>query len=91
MATPGRGTVRFETLGEGKIAGLTWRLPPYRWGYDVRSIDAQRVWLIGAARSSASASTVHRINRSATDLAARSAPFLPMALASSRRSPWREH
>ena len=33
MATPGRGAVQFETLGEGEIVGLTWLLPPYRWGY----------------------------------------------------------
>jgi CRP/FNR family cyclic AMP-dependent transcriptional regulator len=39
MVTPGRGAVCFETLGEGEIVGLTWLLPPYRWGYDARAIE----------------------------------------------------
>ena len=38
LVTPGRGVVQFETLGEGEIVGLTWLLPPYRWGYDARAI-----------------------------------------------------
>ncbi len=48
MATPGRGAVQFETLGEGEIVGLTWLLPPYRWGYDARAIELMRAIALDA-------------------------------------------
>ena len=48
VATPGRGAVQFETLGEGEIAGLTWLLPPYRWGYDARATDLVRAIALDA-------------------------------------------
>ena len=48
VATPARGAVRFETLGEGEIVGLTWLLPPYRWGYDARAIELTRAIALDA-------------------------------------------
>jgi CRP/FNR family transcriptional regulator, cyclic AMP receptor protein len=48
MVTPGRGAVTFETLGEGEIVGLTWLLPPYRWGYDARAIELTRAIALDA-------------------------------------------
>ena len=38
----------FETLGEGEIVGLTWLLPPYRWGYDARAIELVRAIALDA-------------------------------------------
>ena len=49
MASPGRGAVQFETLGEGEIVGLTWLLPPYRWGYDARALELTRAMALDAA------------------------------------------
>ncbi len=48
VATPGRGAVMFETLGEGELVGLTWLLPPYRWGHDARAIELTRAIALDA-------------------------------------------
>lgn len=48
IATPGRGHVQFETLGDGEVVGLTWLLPPYRWGYDARAVELTRVLALDA-------------------------------------------
>ncbi|HEY1933987.1 MAG TPA: cyclic nucleotide-binding domain-containing protein [Acetobacteraceae bacterium] len=48
LATPGRGAVQFETVGEGEIVGLTWLLPPYRWGYDARATELTRAIALDA-------------------------------------------
>jgi CRP-like cAMP-binding protein len=48
IATPGRGTVQFETVGEGEVVGLTWLLPPYRWGYDARALELTRALALDA-------------------------------------------
>ena len=48
MAMPGRGAVQYETLGEGEIVGLTWLLPPYRWGYDARATELVRAIALDA-------------------------------------------
>ncbi len=48
VAAPGRGAVQFETVGEGEIVGLTWLLPPYRWGYDARALELTRALALDA-------------------------------------------
>jgi CRP/FNR family transcriptional regulator, cyclic AMP receptor protein len=48
MVTPGRGAVTFDTIGEGDIVGLTWLLPPYRWGYDARALELVRAIALDA-------------------------------------------
>lgn len=48
VVTPGRGAVVFETLGEGEVVGLTWLLPPYRWGYDARAAELTRTIALDA-------------------------------------------
>jgi CRP/FNR family cyclic AMP-dependent transcriptional regulator len=48
MTMPGRGAVQYETLGEGEIVGLTWLLPPYRWGYDARATELVRAIALDA-------------------------------------------
>jgi CRP/FNR family transcriptional regulator, cyclic AMP receptor protein len=30
---PGHGRMVIELLGRGEVAGLSWLLPPYRWGF----------------------------------------------------------
>ena len=42
------GVVRFETVGEGEMVGLTWLLPPYRWGYDARATELTRAIALDA-------------------------------------------
>ncbi len=42
VSAPGRGTLTFQTLGEGEIVGLSWLIPPYRWTYDARAIELTR-------------------------------------------------
>ena len=48
VATPSRGAVRFETVGEGEVVGLTWLLPPYSWGYDARATELTRAVALDA-------------------------------------------
>ncbi len=42
VAVPGRGTMRFLTLEEGEIAGISWLVPPYRWAYDAKAVELTR-------------------------------------------------
>ena len=55
IAAPGRGAVQFETLGEGEIVGLSWLLPPYRWGFDARAIELVRAIALDARACATSA------------------------------------
>ncbi len=48
VVAPNRGAVRFETLGEGEVVGLSWLLPPYRWGYDARATELTRAVALDA-------------------------------------------
>ena len=49
LSAPGRGTVTFQTVGEGEILGVSWLIPPYRWTYDARAIELTRAIGIDAA------------------------------------------
>lgn len=42
IASPGRGAVTFQTLGEGEIVGVSWLIPPYRWTYDAKALELTR-------------------------------------------------
>ena len=48
VSSPASGVVRFETVGEGEMVGLTWLLPPYRWGYDARATELTRALALDA-------------------------------------------
>lgn len=48
VTMPNRGAIRFETVGEGEVVGLTWLLPPYRWGYDARATELTRAIALDA-------------------------------------------
>ena len=37
---PGRGSVVIETVGAGDVVGWSWLVPPYRWTFDARAMDA---------------------------------------------------
>ena len=45
---PASGVLRFETVGEGEMVGMTWLLPPYRWGYDARATELTRALALDA-------------------------------------------
>ncbi len=49
LATPRRGPLTIETLGPGEVLGVSWLLPPYRWGYDARSVQPTSAVAIDAA------------------------------------------
>ena len=49
ITAPHRGAIQFETVGEGELVGLTWLLPPYRWGYDARAIELTRALALDAS------------------------------------------
>jgi CRP/FNR family cyclic AMP-dependent transcriptional regulator len=40
---PGRGAATFLTLGPGEVFGVNWLVPPFRWFYDVKSLDRTRL------------------------------------------------
>lgn len=35
-----RGRAPIQTVGAGDIVGWSWLLPPYRWQFDARAVDA---------------------------------------------------
>ena len=36
---PGRGQIVVETIGAGRVVGLSWAAPPFRYQFDARAID----------------------------------------------------
>ncbi|MEQ8965488.1 MAG: cyclic nucleotide-binding domain-containing protein [Azospirillaceae bacterium] len=42
MAAPAKGVLTFQSLHEGELVGVSWLLPPYRWGYDARATERVR-------------------------------------------------
>jgi CRP/FNR family cyclic AMP-dependent transcriptional regulator len=42
VTVPGRGPVTFQTLVAGEIVGVSWLIPPYRWTYDAKALEATR-------------------------------------------------
>lgn len=49
LHAPERGSVVFQTLNPGEIVGLSWLLPPYRWGSDARATTLVRATAMDAA------------------------------------------
>jgi len=37
---PRRGTLVVATVGEGEVVGWSWLVPPYRWVFDARVVEA---------------------------------------------------
>ncbi|EAR22175.1 cyclic nucleotide-binding domain-containing protein [Nitrococcus mobilis] len=48
IAVPGRSAVRFQTLGDDELVGISWLVPPYRWAYDARAIELTRAIVMDA-------------------------------------------
>jgi len=42
VTVPGRGPMTFQTLVAGEIVGVSWLIPPYRWTYDAKTLEATR-------------------------------------------------
>ena len=38
--SPGRGPMVIETVGPGAVVGWSWLVPPYRWHFDARAVEA---------------------------------------------------
>ena len=47
---PGRGDLTVETLGRGDVVGVSWAMPPYRWGLDARALEDVRALSINGDR-----------------------------------------
>ncbi len=45
---PHHGGLRIETLQEGNILGWSWVVPPYRWHFDAKAMDAVRAVALDA-------------------------------------------
>jgi len=39
---PNQGEVTIQTVGPGDIIGWSWLFPPYKWSFDVKSVDTTR-------------------------------------------------
>lgn len=37
-----RSAINILTVGEGEVLGWSWLVPPYRWNFDARAVDATR-------------------------------------------------
>lgn len=42
IAVPAGPPLRFQTLGEGDLVGVSWLVPPYRWAYDAHALELTR-------------------------------------------------
>lgn len=42
IASPDRGALLIDTVGEGEILGVSWLFPPYRWQFDARAREPIR-------------------------------------------------
>jgi len=49
VTVPGRGSIRFQTVGEGEVVGLSWLVPPYRWSYDAQALELTRAIAMDAS------------------------------------------
>ena len=47
--TPHEGPVTIQTVGDGDLLGWSWMLPPYRWHFGARAIEATSVVAFNAA------------------------------------------
>jgi CRP/FNR family transcriptional regulator, cyclic AMP receptor protein len=47
---PNRGPMVVETIGAGRVVGLSWAAPPFRYQFDARAIDDVEAVAIDAAR-----------------------------------------
>ncbi len=48
VTAPGRGPLRFLTVGEGEVVGVSWLVPPYRWNYDAKALETIRAIALDA-------------------------------------------
>ena len=46
---PSRGPIVVETIGEGRVVGLSWAAPPFRYQFDACAIDEVEVVAIDTA------------------------------------------
>jgi CRP/FNR family transcriptional regulator, cyclic AMP receptor protein len=37
---PGKTAIVISTMGDGDLVGWSWLIPPYRWHFDARAVDA---------------------------------------------------
>ena len=42
ISAPPRTVITLQTVREGDILGWSWLVPPYRWRFDARALDATR-------------------------------------------------
>lgn len=49
IATPERGPIAIQTIGEGDILGWEWMTPPYRWSLDGRALEPTRAVALDGA------------------------------------------
>lgn len=50
LAVPGREPVVIATLRGGDVLGWSWLLPPYRWRFDARVVEAAHLMVFDGAR-----------------------------------------
>ncbi|MFE8071850.1 cyclic nucleotide-binding domain-containing protein [Marinobacteraceae bacterium S3BR75-40.1] len=48
IAVPGKAPVRFQTLHDGDLVGVSWLVPPYHWAYDARATEITRALAMDA-------------------------------------------
>ena len=48
LHTPSRGVASIMTVGPGEIVGWSWLVPPHRWQFDCRAVDAVQGLLFDA-------------------------------------------
>lgn len=78
---PGKDPLILETLHEGDIFGWSWIVPPYKWTYDIRTLELTRLVALEATCLRKKLNKDHSLG---FDLYSRFIPIMAKRLASTR-------
>lgn len=63
VARPARPPTTVQTLGDGALLGLSWRLSPHRWMWTARAMTATRLAVFDAATMRQALEQDHELDR----------------------------
>ncbi|MCZ7649068.1 MAG: cyclic nucleotide-binding domain-containing protein [Planctomycetota bacterium] len=49
MEAPGREPLTIQSFSEGDVIGWSWLVPPYRWAFDAKAVEATRCLALDGA------------------------------------------
>ena len=88
--SPGRGPIVIETVGPGAVVGWSWLVPPYRWHFDARAVEAVGAVAVDGACLQGKGRDRSRTRLRAHEAGGRRAPRTPPDDPSSAARPLRD-